>query len=77
LGNAQTEGGTSAATRLSIEPFDRAVTKLFRNAATRASKFILFEQFQIELPPIGIGIMLSSPAPTGGCRPIPKSELPP
>jgi hypothetical protein len=76
LGNAETEGGTSVATRLSTEPFDKAVTKSSATQQPEPTRFILFEQFQIELPPIRIGIMLSHrhrpvvPANT-------QSELPP
>jgi hypothetical protein len=40
--------------------------------------FILFERFQIALPPEGIGIILRANwHRPGGYQPIPKSELPP
>jgi hypothetical protein len=40
--------------------------------------YFLFEQFQIGLPPEQIAIILHTDwHRTGGCHPIPKSELPP
>jgi len=42
------------------------------------ASYFLFEQFQIGLPPEQIAIILHADwHRTGGCHPIPKSELPP
>jgi hypothetical protein len=44
----------------------------------KSGNFISFEQFQITLPREQITIILAADwHRTGGCHPIPKSELPP
>jgi hypothetical protein len=74
LGNAETEHGICDASR--------ALTRKRQNLAAahnRSSQnYILFEQFQIELPPDGNGIILRANwRLPGGRQPLPNSELPP
>jgi hypothetical protein len=74
LGNAETEHGICDANEI-----DTAATKTLPQRTTEIFKIIiLFEQFQIELPPDGIGIILRRNwRLPGGRQPLPNSELPP
>jgi hypothetical protein len=53
LGNAEAEGDACIGGFI-----DKQVTKSCRSAQPKRQNYILFERFQIALPPVGIGIIL-------------------